>query len=148
MKQKRGQVYIISAIIIIMIILGIAGVSNYIITQKEPTQLYDLSENLEIEGASIIDYGIYNNEDAQEKMNNFFGNFTAYLLQTEEEFELTIIYGTPTKANATTYRSISTGTIGLGNGGRIPTENGWEAIPLDIPAGITHINISGVIYNI
>ena len=62
MVNKRGQFYLIAAIIIIAIIIGFVAVSNYL-EKDESTKVYDLGEELKIESAQVLDYGIYNELD-------------------------------------------------------------------------------------
>jgi len=59
MRQKRGQFYLIAALIIIAVIIGFAGISNYI-QKKEVIKLYDLGEELGIESQNVLDFGTYN----------------------------------------------------------------------------------------
>ena len=94
LNNKKGQFYIIAAIILIIIIIGMAGVSNYVIIKDEPTGFYDIGETLGVEGAWVIDWGIYNNRaDLNEKLNEFTRQYAEYLASTGEEFELIIAYG-------------------------------------------------------
>ena len=58
MKQKRGQFYLVAAIVIISLIVGFSVVSNYA-TNKEVVKLYDLKEELGIESANVLKYGTY-----------------------------------------------------------------------------------------
>lgn len=58
MKQKRGQFYLVAAIIIIAVIITIFTVSNYI-SKKETIKLFDLGEELSIESQNVLDYGVY-----------------------------------------------------------------------------------------
>ncbi len=62
MINKRGQFYLIAAIIIIAVIIGFVAVSNYL-EKDESTKVYDLGEELKIESAQVLDYGIYNELD-------------------------------------------------------------------------------------
>ena len=61
-KNKRGQFYLIAALVIIVIIVGYAAISNY--TQKRDyVRTYNLAEELEIESAEVLDYGVYQDID-------------------------------------------------------------------------------------
>jgi hypothetical protein len=145
-KNKKAQFYIIAALIIIAILISLAGTANYLIVKQEPTEFYDLGENLEIEGASIIDYGIYSNEDVNQKILDFSRNFSKYLIQTQENFELIIISGTSSAIIAKQYTPTSSGTVYTGLG-RIHNYQLNETI-IPINSGTTSLNISGTTYDI
>ena len=54
MRQKRGQFYLIAALVIIAVIIGYAGISNYL-EKKESIKLYNLGEELGIESENVLD---------------------------------------------------------------------------------------------
>lgn len=120
-RSKKAQFYIIASIILILIILGMAGVSNYVTVAEEPVKFYELGENLELEGAWIIDYGIYNQKNINETVQKFAEEFSDYLSQTGSDFELVIIYGDQDLSCTQTYSRGVTGEINTG-GGNVPIE--------------------------
>ncbi len=81
MKKKRGQFFITSAIIIIVVLISIVTVSNY--TQKtDVIKLYDLGEELGIESQNVLDYGTYSGMDEAEiktLMENFIESYVSYM---------------------------------------------------------------------
>jgi len=115
-NNKKAQFYLIPAIIIAIIVLGMASVSNYIIVNEEPEKFYDLGENLGLEGSWVIDYGIYNKEDVDEQILAFARNYSEYILETGEDFELTIVYGDKDNGQTRTYKRRSTGSVSTGLG--------------------------------
>jgi len=121
-RGKRGQFYIIAAIIIILVVLGMAGISNYVSVVEEPVEFYELGENLELEGAWLIDNGIYNEENITRRVGEFAGNFTNYLAETGEDFELVIVYGDEKESCYITYTKGSKGTIDVGGEVEYQTE--------------------------
>lgn len=74
MERKRGQYYLISAIVIIMVLIGYAVISNYSKIVRY-TKTYDLAEELEIESANVLDYGTYNENIEIEQMKNLLEGF-------------------------------------------------------------------------
>jgi len=110
--KKRGQFYIIGAIIIVIIILGLVGVKNTITSKQEPVAFYDLGSNLLVEGSKIIDYGIYNQGNIDEIIRNFTDLFVDYASKNkQEDFDLTIIQGDNESVDITTYSKASEGEI-------------------------------------
>mgnify|MGYP001600943155 FL=1 len=62
MQRKRGQFYLLAAIVIIVLILGYAGVSNYI-NKRNATKVYDVKEELNIEGKDVLEFGVLRSDD-------------------------------------------------------------------------------------
>ena len=113
--KKKGQFYLIAAIIIIIVIVSLSGVTNYIEKRKEPVKFYDLSKELSEEGARVVDYGIYNKEDIPLLMisftDSYFINYTK-----EKETEVVFVYGNKNNITVTTYTNQSTGEISINFG--------------------------------
>ena len=75
MKNKRGQFYIISAIIISTIIITLVTVINY--SHRENTStVNDIGEELKIETQKVLDYE-YNTGD--NKMNQFGEDYSQHI---------------------------------------------------------------------
>ena len=105
MKQKRGQFYLIAALVIISIIIGFAAVSNYL-QQKESIKLYNLGEELGIESENVLDFGTYNEFD-ETQMENLLKDFIeTYADYIEEGIEIYFIFGNPDKITVIGYREL------------------------------------------
>ena len=57
--KTKGQFYLMAAIVIIVVIISFAAVSNYA-KKKAEIKIYDLGDELGIESEQVIDYGTYN----------------------------------------------------------------------------------------
>jgi hypothetical protein len=73
-KKKRGQFYLITALIIAFFIVTITITTNYS-KKKSFRELYDIGEELKTESEKIFDYGIYNKLN-DSGMENLLTNFT------------------------------------------------------------------------
>ncbi|HLC77792.1 MAG TPA: hypothetical protein VJH92_01575 [Candidatus Nanoarchaeia archaeon] len=74
-KSKRGQFYLIAAIVIIGLVAGIFTVANYS-QKREPAIVYDLAEELAQESGNFLDRSaISGNYDWE----SFTGNFSRYV---------------------------------------------------------------------
>lgn len=101
MKQKRGkkgQFFIIFAVIIGLLILGLATIFNVTIkTGKENTgkKFEILCENYKEEIYRISQYAINNSNKNQEKdlILDFTKNFTSYAEKSDPNFQLIYVYG-------------------------------------------------------
>lgn len=89
---KKGQAYLISAIILSAIIIGIAVTINYA-TATSSIDLNGLKKELQIESAKTIDY-LINNGKSQAEMNNILGNFSQNYINSQKDKDLYFVYGT------------------------------------------------------
>ena len=76
MKNRKGQFYLIAAIIIITVIIVFVTVSNYS-RKKTSVKLYDLGEELGIESQNVIDYGTYTGNDTLRDFLIQYSNYTS-----------------------------------------------------------------------
>ena len=58
--DKRGQFFLIAAVVIIGLIIGLSVVYNSVKAPKEDSQVYDLSKEIDYESAQVIDHGTFN----------------------------------------------------------------------------------------
>lgn len=72
--SKKGQMYLIAAIVIITLLVGFLVISNYS-SKKEDVKIYQLAEELKIESGKVVDYGVLNDRT---KIKEFTKNFTDY----------------------------------------------------------------------
>ena len=78
MRSKRGQFYLIAAILIVILVAASITIFNYS-RKKSSSTLYDLGEELGIESQNIIDYGTTPLiEDMTTIWVNFIENYAAY----------------------------------------------------------------------
>ncbi|MEM2956547.1 MAG: hypothetical protein QW041_03190 [Candidatus Pacearchaeota archaeon] len=100
---KRGQFYIIAAVVIILIILGLVTIANRVIIQPKPVRFYDLSKDYEAETSKVIDYGIYNKYspevDIVEKVKNISETFAKSAFAKDPNIKLLYIYGNRQEIN-------------------------------------------------
>lgn len=118
MNNKKAQFFLIAAIIISFIIIGVAGTKNYLQVSEEPISLSEKGNEINLEGSWVIDQGIYTgSEDSviEDKLLMFSQEFSEYLAETGETFELVIIYGDNQGAIKKTYTRDESGYVGAGD---------------------------------
>ena len=79
-KNRKGQFYLIAAILIVVLIAASATIYNYS-RKKSSATLYDLGEELGIEGQNIIDYGTaatLDTDGINTLLVNFFQDYANY----------------------------------------------------------------------
>ena len=133
--SKKGQFYLIAAIILAAIIIGIVTVSNY--SKKErPVRLYDLKEELQIESANVLDYGTYN-ESGQAQLYKLLNDFAQVYIDSESgNKDLYFIFGNQNNVTVKGYQE-SAHSVSLDAGGSpliITTSSGTFVGGLD-PVG-------------
>lgn len=110
--NKKSQYYLVAAVIIVAIILGASVVTNYIVTIEKPIRFYDLSDELKEESARLVEYGIYNELDIVELVEDFTQNyFIKYAEQKEKDIDFVFIYGNKKDIKIATYEN---GTLDIG----------------------------------
>jgi hypothetical protein len=77
MRGKRGQFYLLAAIIIITLIVGFVTLQNYSYG-KTSVKLDDLKEELAIESQNVIDYGTSSHDDWDIQLEQFIESYVNY----------------------------------------------------------------------
>jgi len=83
--NKRGQFYLLAAIIVIGVIVGFVAILNYS-SKTSTTTIYDLGRNLEIESEAVMDYSKSTGND---EVGDFTSKFDTYLGQNAEVYFVT-----------------------------------------------------------
>ena len=108
--NKKGQFYLLAAVIIVALILSFAVVTNYI-QDKPDVKIYDLQEELGIEGGEVIEYGVYNGEVVGELMEDFTSLYSEY---AGENKNLYYVFGNPNKGIfVSSYQDLVSGSISV-----------------------------------
>jgi len=117
LKNKRGQFYLLAAIIIVVLIAGFSTINNYA-QKKGIVKLYDVGDELNIESSKVLDYGVSSN---QEELGGVIDDFTvSYNSYAGEDKEIYFIFGNQDSVSLITSEDVTTGEIYLtGVGGKI-----------------------------
>lgn len=92
--NKRGQFYILAAVIIIGVIIGLGVAVNTAKAKTKPAKFYDMSDEFGKESYKVIDYSIANKEDVDSKIQNFTETYVEdYLKQNDPDAEVTFVFG-------------------------------------------------------
>jgi hypothetical protein len=141
--EKRGQFYLIAAVIIIAVIIGFVLISNYSKENIEYATIYGLEEGLEIESAKVLDYGIYSELDP-EQMTNLLKGFTESYAEYAQLDRLYFIFGNSEQISVAGYHDLEDGEILVDIGGTKPSTliiSKKEYKKEDFPAQETDITI-------
>ena len=108
--KKRGQIYILAALIIVGLIVGFAGVTNYL-KSEESVKIYDLKAELGIESEQVLDHGIYDEKNTIQ-MNKLLKDFTQnYSEYVGEGFRVYFVFGNEEEIVVAGFRDLVTGEI-------------------------------------
>ena len=110
--NKRGQFYLIAAMIIVMVIIGLAVVSNYA-KKKSSVKIYDLKDELEIESGEVLEHGISYSSDLENTIASFIDEYQEY---AGEDRDLYFVYGDFEKISILSFREILVTTEVVGEG--------------------------------
>ncbi|MFA5993132.1 MAG: hypothetical protein WC796_05490 [Candidatus Pacearchaeota archaeon] len=119
-EDKKGQYFLIAAIIIVVVILGLAvGINNTLVTKKDSSKTYDLSKELKLESESVVNYGIFNQQNLQNVLDSFVENYSHYI---GEDNDVYFVYGNGQNINYTAYSVSDVGSISLDLGTGAPVK--------------------------
>ena len=88
MLNKKGQIYLLAALILGFVIYGLSTVVNKFEQQKIEGDFERLSDNYNIESSRLINSLILNNKDVINPFTEFTSLFTAYSKSQNPSFEL------------------------------------------------------------
>jgi hypothetical protein len=81
--SRKGQFYLIAAIIIVTVIVGVATITNYATTRQKPVRFYDLSEEINEEAYRTSGYMLVKEEDV---MQDFSEKAAQYVQEDVDDF--------------------------------------------------------------
>jgi len=117
-KSRKGQFFLISALIIITILLSFVTYRSRIKVYPVNEKIYNLGEELNLETAQVMDYGIYA-EEAQLGMilNSWITNFSAYHQSTGKEVFVFLYTDDEGKTKGIRFSREDAGSVSLSLGG-------------------------------
>ena len=87
--KKRGQFFLVDALIVVVIVIGLATVYTSVQTGQEDPSVESLSKEISFEGAQVIDYGVFNiGVDIEESLNELGETYASL----NPDSRITIIY--------------------------------------------------------
>ncbi len=131
--NNRGQFFLITAIIVIGIIIGFASAVNSINVGDKNEVFYDLADEVNFETKKVLDYGVYNGKNEEEKnelVRSFISKYSDYFSQEQ----LVFIYGDKDGLDAFYFVKDPAGSVGINTGTPINS-----AIPITDVKGRTAI---------
>lgn len=109
MLKKRGQYFLLGAVILAFFLFTIALTINQVITQDKERKLLSHAEEIEREISYVLDHQVYN-PDSEDELEKFIDLLSSDLKEKEENFNFIAIYGNSSEVKIKNF-GISTITI-------------------------------------
>ncbi len=123
MKNKSGQFYLVAAVVLIGIIIGVSTTANYSKKEESPG-INELRDEIRIESAKTLDYGIskgFNQAQMYQLMKNFTNYYVTY--EGRNKKNLYFLFGTRSNLTISGYQEKSqTVTASSGSSQTVITE--------------------------
>ena len=115
-RGKRGQFYLVAAVIIAMVVFSLATISNYAKLESRETEVFDLRSEMGLESGRVIDFAMYNGTDISRLLENWTEMYVAGTQDKEVENWI-FVYGNPeTGITVLEFTSGIAGTVSVGDG--------------------------------
>lgn len=148
--QRKGQVFLMAAIILAGILLSLTRITNKGTAKDEPEAFYDLSEEIDFEVRKVLDYGVISGgQNTGVLASELINNYSEYIANEDVVF----IYGNATNVSAVYYQSltnlnaISLGSISVPVNIVLASQTPVIVRPLDVVNFIATIKIKETEYN-
>ncbi|PIN89572.1 hypothetical protein COU60_03100 [Candidatus Pacearchaeota archaeon CG10_big_fil_rev_8_21_14_0_10_34_76] len=111
--NKRGQFFLIAALVIVGVLIGLSVVVNEVIVKEDKEYFYDISSEVGYETKRVMDFGEYRDGfESKELTSRFLFDYVNYIGQDPVIF----IYGNSTDVSAFVFQEQDVGSIGLNTG--------------------------------
>jgi len=107
--NRRGQFFILAAVIIAAIVLSFGLTANRARVSSEPENFYDFTYEVKRETGAVIDYEIYTNIQGGENLEDFVSLLAEDIRDKDPEANFIFIYGDNTNVTVRNYGPESMG---------------------------------------
>lgn len=111
--EKRGQFYLIAAIILIAVISGIALYQNYGKKVNTNVVIYDLGKELKVETGNVYDFGTYTSQDTEALIDDWTTKYYQYSKSQGNIEDWIFMYGDRGSIRAITFTLVTEGEISI-----------------------------------
>ena len=147
--NKRGQFFLIAAVIISALIISLATAVNFVNVEDDNEAFYDLADEVKFETKRVLDYGVFNpSQDTLELTRSFLLEYATYISQEQVVF----LYGDRDGVIRALAFEEQSGHVGINTGtpvsGTVSVSDlvGREA-EIERQNGIVNVKINEVVYD-
>lgn len=91
--KKRGQFFLLAAVIISVVVLSLGVTTNQAIFSEEPKNFYDFSYEVKREVSAVSEYEVYSNIDDSTNLDDFVDALSEDIKERSPESDFVFIYG-------------------------------------------------------
>ena len=141
-RDKRGQFYLIAAIIISVIILGLMTMSNYS-RRQESIKTETIGEELKIESEKVLDFGTYHGY-SESQIGDLMKNFSRdYINYVQQGVDFYFLFGNSNKVTFVGYSQLDvTIYVNVGSGKSAINLNNREIVSQEFTPTSDNITIT------
>lgn len=110
--NKRGQLFLLAAVILASIIITLGATINYARVNKEDKNFYDTTYDIKREGLEVVNYGVISG-NVTEAVADYSNKVGDYLADSSPDTEILFIYGNSTDVYVENYGK---GIASIGSG--------------------------------
>ncbi|MBX4212550.1 hypothetical protein KW787_03805 [Candidatus Pacearchaeota archaeon] len=114
--NKKGQFFLIAALVIVSILVGLAAVYTSTTTTKPNPVVYTLSNEISYEGSQVIDHGVFQ-ALSKDEISKDIKNLTEYYSAVNPDKDIVVVYGNQTLAQVLEYDNTGKGKVCFDVGG-------------------------------
>lgn len=114
--NKEGQFFLIAALVIVGIVVGLGAISITTRTAPTETAVYDLSKEIDYESNQVIDSGIYQSLSSGEISQDVISLASDYSALNPGT-DILVVYGNEEGVTGVLFSENSTGFAGISTGG-------------------------------
>lgn len=114
--EKRGQFYLVAAIIIAMVVFSLATIDSYARIESRETDVFDLRDEMGLESGSVINFAIYNGTDISTLLENWTEMYVVGTQDKEVENWVFVYGNLETGVTVLEFTSESAGSVSIGDG--------------------------------
>ncbi len=117
---KRGQIFILAAIILSVLLISFGFIYNYVRIGKEPKNFNDVSYNVKRESGGVVDFSIYNNISTKIQLKDFVDSLAEYIVDKNPDSNFLVIYGNSENLTLWNYGVNDASYTAAGSSGSVP----------------------------
>lgn len=102
--NKRGQVFLMAALIIAGILISLVRISNESTVREEPEAFFDLSDEISFETKRVLDYGVIK---AEPNISRLASELLSNYSESIGDHDVAFVYGNDSKVYAYYYNQIN-----------------------------------------
>ncbi len=117
--NRRGQFFLIAALVIITIIIGLSSLQVSTKVSRENTRIFDLTNEIDLEGKSVVDHGVFVGKTPAQ-VQEHIAELMDYYVNANPGMNITVVYGDSESYTIVKGVEKSTGSITIGRDTTIP----------------------------